>query len=699
MRAGRRRRVKRANMGKYNILMFLPKKNQLLPLVGLFVIYLGSALFGLKVSAVNEFAALVWPPSGIALAVLIIFGRRLWPAVFFAAFFANFYTGASFPVALGIAVGNTLEGLVAASICLSARGFSISLNRPIDVVKLVLTAMTCTVVSATIGVSSLMLGSQLSSVQVLNSWMQWWAGDTLAVISITPVFLTLYNRYVFQKSTRLPTPFIEKAIFTVALFFLSSAVLSSSPFLVVLIGFKGVYILVPLLLWGALRFGQVGATIFTFIISIMAIWNTSHGVGPFSEQAFIANLLHLFMFIVTMALTGMFVGSVVLQLNAAKRTAEFANSAKSSFLANMSHEIRSPLTAVIGFSELITDARLNEKEREKYQAAIRRNGELLTALIDDILDLSKIEAGKIEIRSSQVFLPELLSDIEVLLTKKVKEKNLQFKFSLDDSVPEMISTDGLRLRQILINLIGNAIKFTQRGSISVGVKRLASEDQLVTLAFHIQDTGLGISPEDVAKLFKPFSQIDPSTKRRFGGTGLGLMLAKRLAQLLGGDVVLKESKRNVGSHFELTIKAQVLTKEKTEQVKVATVGQQGGLSLHGLQVLLAEDLPDNQILVSHLLKLAGANVDVAADGKEAVQKANKTQYDVILMDLQMPVMDGYEAIAKLRGSGYHGTVIALTAHALESEKQHCLQAGFDDHIAKPINRDQLVENLSRFKRS
>jgi signal transduction histidine kinase len=664
------------------------KPRSILLLAGLFLVYGFSAYFGLKFSAINKFSALVWLPSGIAFAAMVISGRWVWPAVFFSAFAVNYYTGAPFAAAIGIAAGNTLEGVAAASLCSTSRGFRVSLDRLSDVIKLISASVVCTLISASIGVTSLWLNGTLSGPQVLDSWTQWWAGDALGAMSITPLLLTLSRRDSFQRLSWSNAGIFEKIAFAVILFGLSFAVLSGSPFLVTLIGLRAVYILVPMLLWGAMRFGQRGAAVVTFTICLFAAWNTAHGIGPFIDQSFVANLLNLFVFVVTIAITGMFVGSVVSERESERQVAEFANSAKSEFLANMSHEIRTPLGAVIGFSELVADPEISDEKRGDYLAAIHRNGEALTNLINDILDLSRIEAGKVTVHVTEAAVAEVVKDVQVVLAKKAEEKKIDIKVVIDGSVPEIISTDAMRLRQILINLLGNAIKFTQHGSVSLTVQR-----DRQTLLFTVQDTGVGIRQEDIEKLFKSFSQADTSFKRRHGGTGLGLVLARRLAQLLGGDVVLKETALGVGSTFILTIDIGAESLESLERTSKTSGDEQ---SLRGLSILLAEDLLDNQVMISQILQLVGAKVDMAQNGKEAVEKALKGRYDVILMDLQMPVMDGYEATASLRQSGYHGKIIAVTAYALENEKQRCLESGFDGHIAKPVRRAELVGNLQQF---
>jgi PAS domain S-box-containing protein len=386
--------------------------------------------------------------------------------------------------------------------------------------------------------------------------------------------------------------------------------------------------------------------------------------------------------------------TTIAALEEAKANAESANRAKSDFLANMSHEIRTPLGAVIGFSELVVSQRLSPEERADYVSAIKRNGELLSNIISDILDLSKVEAGKLTIDKQVVPLTELLTDLTTFLNLQAQERGLTLTVQSIGTVPEQVKTDALRLRQILNNVVGNAIKFTQRGGVEVTV-RLQSDDPDL-LVFEVKDTGRGIAADQISKLFKPFSQADASSKRKFGGTGLGLALSKRLAKILGGDLVLKESSVGVGSTFVISVRgAMPVTKQDEQRVAASqTAISAQGNQLDGVRVLLVEDAPDNRMLISRFLKIAGADVEAVENGVEALKIVAHDSFDVILMDLQMPVMDGYEATAELRRQRYIKPIIALTAHALKEERLRCLASGFDDHLGKPVDRSALIDCVS-----
>jgi len=397
-------------------------------------------------------------------------------------------------------------------------------------------------------------------------------------------------------------------------------------------------------------------------------------------------------------------------LRRAKESAEAATQAKTEFLANMSHEIRTPITAILGYTDLLFEPHLPEAEQTDYVRTIRRNGEMLLDLIDDILDITKIEAGKLEVDRITCSPSQVLADVVALMQVRADAKGLRLSIESAGPLPETIHTDPTRLRQILVNLVGNAVKFTARGSVRVVTSISGEEGRRPDIQFEVIDTGIGMTPVQLATIFHPFTQADSSTSRRYGGTGLGLTISKRLATMLGGDITVR-STPGQGSTFRLRVATGSLNgvpRCEFPQTILADVAARPRPTLD-CRVLLAEDGPDNQRLLSLMLQRAGAEVTVAQNGWEAVELAlaafpgrglqgdgSTLFFDLILMDIQMPGMDGYQATQRLRREGYAGPIIALSAHATTVAAQQCLDAGCNDYLAKPINRDILLQKIAQY---
>jgi PAS domain S-box-containing protein len=405
------------------------------------------------------------------------------------------------------------------------------------------------------------------------------------------------------------------------------------------------------------------------------------------------------------------------QLRAATAEAQAANQSKTEFLANMSHEIRTPMTAILGYTDILLEEGLRHRVPPDWIQAvetIRRNGEHLLTIINDILDLSKIEAGRLQIETLPCSPVQLLAEVESLMRVRATEKGLSLTVEFPTPIPERIYTDPTRLRQILINLVGNAVKFTETGGVRVTVRYPAGTNDTPAahapqIEFEVRDTGIGMTPEQMQRLFQPFTQADTSTSRRFGGTGLGLTICQRLAHMLGGTIEV-ESEIGAGSVFRLRIATGLSGDVKLIQADSATVSAAASVLVPTLpagvfvgRVLLVEDGPDNQRLLTALLQKAGLQVELAENGRIGLEKALGAQqagqpFDLILMDMQMPEMDGYEATRKLRSSSYAGPIVALTAHAMASDREKCLATGCNDYLTKPVDRKQLWGTLAKYLR-
>jgi signal transduction histidine kinase len=378
-------------------------------------------------------------------------------------------------------------------------------------------------------------------------------------------------------------------------------------------------------------------------------------------------------------------------LRAARDAAQAANRAKSTFLANMSHEIRTPLGAILGFAELALLVPRSVQDLRANLEAIRRNGQQLLGILNDVLDFSKIEAGMLQVEEVDIELRSFLSELKNNFAGLAHEKGLSFEFHLDENtVPERISSDPVRLRQVLQNLLSNALKFTREGFIRVNVRKASSE----LLEIEVSDSGIGIEGEHTTQLFKPFVQADSSTTRRFGGTGLGLAISRRIAEALGGKLVLKSSEVGRGSCFALTIRFREASKAAASfQAPRNLLPQQLRERLKDRKIMIVEDSADNREIVSRFLSSEGAQLRTATNGYEALNLVSQENFDAIVMDIQMPEMDGYAATEALRAKHFRGPIVALTAHSSKEERDRCFKVGCDAHLVKPTEREHLVDTL------
>ncbi len=389
------------------------------------------------------------------------------------------------------------------------------------------------------------------------------------------------------------------------------------------------------------------------------------------------------------------------ELTKSKKAAETANILKSQFLANMSHEIRTPMNGILGFLDLLSKSDLSS-EQKQFVAESKAASEVLLYLINDILDLSKIEAGKLSMEKINFNIRTAVEDAVSILIPKAYEKSLEIHVFINSNVPEEVIGDPARLRQILNNLVGNAVKFTEEGEISIAVEAFEEDNETVRVRFEVSDTGVGIAEKDIAKLFKPFIQADASTTRKYGGTGLGLAITKELVKLMDGDIAV-ESIKDKGSKFYFTAKFKIFNIGNNENNNnVVTMTQYSNKETKkGLnpRILLVEDNEMNRKVAIMMLQQMKMNCDIAVDGYEAVKVCSQKEYDIIFMDCQMPILDGYGSTKKIRElemGKKHTPIIAMTANAMEGDKEKCFASGMDDYISKPINYDSILKVIEKY---
>ncbi len=522
-------------------------------------------------------------------------------------------------------------------------------------------------------------------------WINWYLAEICGYLTVTPLMLSWTDpkvRIIGSLHTVLQTMALSGLVAAVGYVDFHDAL-------------PGVFLAFPLLLLTTFHGRLLGATTAVAALAAIAFWSTFTGHGPIAASTGTngyARIEHLQLYIAIALISTLPLAAVLgqreklmAQLRETTKAAQEAVRAKSEFLAVMSHEIRTPMTGVLGMADLLMQAPLPAKQRE-YVAWIRASGRHLLSLINDILDFSRIEAKKIELEAIEFSIPEVLAQVCSLLTPLAVEAGLELRFEADDDAAPRLRGDPTRIRQVLINLVGNGIKFTRRGGVTVAVSHRTMADRRERYHFEVRDTGIGISEEKRKLLFDPFSQVDSSTTRRYGGSGLGLAISRHLVEAMGGEIGV-DSLEGVGSRFWFELPLTVSADTAPRETSMPRVGDQ-----QPRRVLLAEDVEMNQILVADMLRAHGHDVVTAANGREAVELVAREAFDVVLMDVQMPVMDGIEATVRIRQlppPACDVPVLALSANVMAEDMARYKAAGMNGALTKPIDWPKMFEALAR----
>ena len=665
-----------------------PRKIPTLPAIGaLTLIYLAAGKLALQLAFVNASASPVWPPAGIALAALLVFGYRVWPAIFIGAFAVNFWTTLNILSSLGIASGNTLEALCGAWLVSRFAGGTQVFDRPQNVFKFALAAIISTTLSPTVGVSSLAVSGFAQWSSYWPIWATWWLGDASGVLVIAPLLLLWSVPSTQRKWNRKQA--LEVSVLLLLLIVLAETVFGGW-FPISARNYPISFICGPIVIWTAFRFTPRETATGIFILSAIAIWGTLHGFGPFILRTENQSLVMLQSWTAALTITAMAIAAAIAERNRAqaaieqqKDAVEAANRTKDNFLAMLSHELRTPLTPVMAALDTLEADGLRSNESKNSLAMIRRNVELESQLIDDLLDLTRIAKDKLQLRFGPLDAHDVINNVVEICRPEAQSRNLKLHLNLRGGAHH-ISGDAAKYQQIVWNLLKNAIKFTaDSGEITISSSN--PEPQLLAIAVH--DTGIGIEPEIMNRIFDPFEQGERAFQRRYGGLGLGLAISKSLAQAHGGTLIARSEGRDRGSTFILTMKTVPAPPRIVRLTPPVAESRP-------LRILLVDDHQDTCIALERLLVRRGHLVAAAHNVRSAMEAAARNSFDLLISDIALPDGTGTELMTYLRAiSGIPG--IAISGFGMNGDIEKSIDAGFAEHLVKPVKMENLEAAIDR----
>jgi len=660
-----------------------------LPLIGILtVVYFIAGKLGLMLASLHASASPVWPPAGIALAALLLFGYRGWPAIFIGAFVVNVTTVGNVATSVAIATGNTLEALAGAWLVNRFADGKAVFDRPQGVFKFALVAAVSTIISPVFGVTSLALARFADWANYGAIWLTWWLGDATGDLVFTPLVLLWSAASKRRWNKKEAAEVGALLLLLIAL----SWIVFGGWFEISSRNYPIAFICGPIVIWTAFRFTQRETATGLFILSAIAVWGTLHGFGPFVRETENQSLLALQWWTAVLTITAMALSAgmaerrrIEEELQQQKAVVEAANRTKDHFLAMLSHELRTPLTPVISTLESLETEPAPAEDIKSALAMIRRNIELETQLIDDLLDFTRVSRDKMQLRFAPVDAHLAISSVVEICRAEAESKRLNVHLNLRANTHH-VAADAAKFQQIIWNLLKNAVKFTpHNGEIVIS----SSNPSPKLLTISVRDTGIGMEPELMQRIFDPFEQGNRSFERRFGGLGLGLAISKSLAQAHGGTLTAQSEGRDRGSTF-------ILSMQTLLPAEVATVPAKGSsdISQQGLRILLVDDHQDTCAALEKLLVRRGHLVAATQNIRSAMEAAVRNKFDLLISDIALPDGSGLDLMMQLRAiSKIPG--IAISGFGNNGDIERSLQAGFSEHLIKPIRLEELEAAIER----
>ena len=652
------------------------------------VIYFIAGKLGLMLASLHASASPVWPPAGIALAALLLLGYRAWPAIFVGAFLVNVTTAGNFATSFAIATGNTLEALAGAWLVNRFAGGRNVFERPQGVFKFALAAAISTVISPVFGVTSLALTGFADWANYGAIWLTWWLGDATGDLVFTPLVL-LWSVGSGRRWNKKEAAEVGALLLLLVLL---SGIVFGGWLEISARSYPIAFICGPVVIWTAFRFTQRETATGLFILSAIAVWGTLHGFGPFLRETENQSLLALQWWIAVLTITAMALSAgmaerrrIEEELQQQKSVVETANRTKDHFLAMLSHELRTPLTPVISTLESLEIEPAQKDDTKSALAMIRRNIELETQLIDDLLDFTRIARDKMQLRFVPVDAHLAILNVVEICRAEAESKRLHMHRNLRANTRH-VAAEAAKFQQIIWNLLKNAIKFTpNEGEIVISSSNPSPE----VLTISVCDTGIGMEPDVMQRIFNPFEQGNRSFERRFGGLGLGLAISKSLAQAQGGTLTAQSDGRDRGSTF-------ILSMQTLSPAEVATVPRKisSEASQQGLKILLVDDHQDTCAALEKLLVRRGHLVAATHNVRSALEAAARNKFDLLISDIALPDGSGMDLMMQLRAiSNVPG--IAISGFGNNRDIERSLQAGFSEHLIKPIKLENLEAAIER----